>query len=671
MGTDTGICTVCGLDRLDGCTCLDTTDLVLAEDEVVEGEVVDDDQARADDQHDHDPHHVNASMRLLPPPTNPTAVAAQWMDENHAPDGTYLIRRHKNTFFEYTGTSWVEIEEARLRSELYAYTSGGYFVHPKNGMTAWEPTSRKIGDLMEALGALVFLDGSLTAPVWLDGGTEAVVPFANGLLDLETRTLHPHTPAYFGHHLLPFEYDPKATCPRWMQFVGELWPDDPDSIEALQEVMGYLLAGATQQQKLFGLVGPKRSGKGTIGRVLTGLLGAHNVAAPTLSGLTTNFGMSPLIGRPLAIISDARLGRKSDSSVAVERLLSVSGEDSITIDRKYRDPWTGRLPTRFLILTNEIPQFADASGALASRFILLVLDRSWYGREDPTLTDQLLGEASGILTWALEGLDRLTQRGHFDQPPSAREALRRLEDLGAPVGAFVRDRCVVGTGRQVGKDVLWAAWKAWCTDEGRSTPGTKAVFGRDLSAAFPGIKATRPRIDGERVHLYEGICLRAPGDGDDDEGLLRGIPSPTVEKTPDHPDQTPDQTSLVTDRVQTGSEQTRRSEQVVRGGQGSSALYRPQNTTPDQTSAQIPDRPKVKTVAVTVEQPPRKVTKVVAHVVLGPGSIVRRLGGLKSKRFKVKETRGDQVDAWEIESGQAVKLRTFHTDELVLIEEAK
>ena len=89
---------------------------------------------------------------------------------------------------------------------------------------------------------------------------------------------------------------------------------------------------------MFLLVGPKRSGKGTIARVLTGLLGMHNTAAPTLAGLTQNFGLQPLIGKPLAIISDARLGTRADNMIAVERLLSISGEDTLTIDRKYRDP---------------------------------------------------------------------------------------------------------------------------------------------------------------------------------------------------------------------------------------------------------------------------------------------------------------------------------------------
>lgn len=56
------------------------------------------------------------------------------------------------------------------------------------------------------------------------------------------------------------------------------------------------------------IVGPKRSGKGTIARVLTHMLGRDNVANPTLSGLSSQFGLAPLIDKRAAIISDARLG---------------------------------------------------------------------------------------------------------------------------------------------------------------------------------------------------------------------------------------------------------------------------------------------------------------------------------------------------------------------------
>lgn len=77
--------------------------------------------------------------------------------------------------------------------------------------------------------------------------------------------------------------------------------------------------------------------------MIAGLLGVHNCCAPTLSSLTTNFGLQPLVGKQLATVSDARLGTRTDNLVAVERLLSISGEDYITVDRKYQEPWTGKL----------------------------------------------------------------------------------------------------------------------------------------------------------------------------------------------------------------------------------------------------------------------------------------------------------------------------------------
>ena len=120
----------------------------------------------------------------------------------------------------------------------------------------------------------------------------------------------------------------------------------------------------------------------------------------------------------IALVSDARLGQKSDHAAIAERLLSISGEGSTgdRIDRKFLSAWTGRLPTRFLIFTNELPRLADASGALANRFIVLTMQNSFLGNEDPGLTSRLLRELPGILNWAREGYLRLQERGYFVQP---------------------------------------------------------------------------------------------------------------------------------------------------------------------------------------------------------------------------------------------------------------
>jgi putative DNA primase/helicase len=206
-----------------------------------------------------------------------------------------------------------------------------------------------------------------------------------------------------------------------------------------------VLSGRTDFHKIMLLIGPSRSGKGTIARVLAALLGRGNVAGPTLASLGTNFGLSPLLGKPLALVSDARLAGGNVHQV-VERLLSISGEDLLTVDRKYREPWSGKLPSRFLILSNELPRFGDASGAIANRFVVLAMHESFLGKENTRLTEELTTELAGILSWSLDGLDRLAHQGKFTEPKSSIDAILALQDLVSPVAAFVRDRCEVGIG---------------------------------------------------------------------------------------------------------------------------------------------------------------------------------------------------------------------------------
>ena len=257
----------------------------------------------------------------------------------------------------------------------------------------------------------------------------------------------------------------------WLKFLGELWPDDSESIGVLQEWFGYVLTPDTRQQKISMLVGPKRSGKGTIARVLRRVIGEENTAGPTLNSLATNFGLWPLLGKSLAIISDARLSGRTDSSIVVERLLSISGEDAQTIDRKYQEPVTCKLPTRLMILSNELPKLGDASGALASRMILLRLTTSFYGSEDPELTDRLMTELPGILSWSIEGWRRLSERKRFCEPKSSAELSQAMQDLSSPIGEFVRTCCVVGPDCWIPRASLYAAYQGWAETRGRKKRG--------------------------------------------------------------------------------------------------------------------------------------------------------------------------------------------------------
>ena len=84
----------------------------------------------------------------------------------------------------------------------------------------------------------------------------------------------------------------------------------------------------------------------------------------------------------LAIIADARFSGRVDSAAIVERILRITGEDRVDVDRKYQPALTVRLPTRLMIISNDLPRLQDASGALVGRMIVLSLTKSWFGTED-------------------------------------------------------------------------------------------------------------------------------------------------------------------------------------------------------------------------------------------------------------------------------------------------
>ncbi|MEU3182163.1 phage/plasmid primase, P4 family [Streptomyces albidoflavus] len=461
------------------------------------------------------PVPTDSTAEELPAPSNPLAVARRLLPDWQNPEGHLTYRRWRGGWMRWNGTSWREMDEEQMRAGMYRRLEHATYSTPgKDGgepeVREWAPTKQKIANLLDAAGALTLLPADTDAPTWLDRkpselDRSPIVACENGLLRIRDRALLPHTPGFFNLVSVPFAYDPHAQAPAWEAFLADIWPEDHESVAALQEWFGYVLSGRTDQQKILLLTGPPRSGKGTIARVVKELIGKENLAGPTLAGLGSNFGLSTLVGKPLAVISDARLS--GDSTAVVERLLTISGEDTIDIDRKYRALWTGKLPTRLMILTNELPHFGDSSGVIAGRFIALSTTISWLGKENTGLTDALTAEMPGILNWALTGLARLEQTGRITEPTASREAVLTMQDTASPTSAFLRERCITGPTHSIPVDNLWAAWRHWAEDN-NVRPGTKQLFGRNLLSVVPQLRRARPRdADGRQVATYTGITL--------------------------------------------------------------------------------------------------------------------------------------------------------------------
>lgn len=446
---------------------------------------------------------------LVLDPKDPMPSAEHFVQREHDSDHGRTLHHMGGLWYSHVGARYDELPADTVRAATWRFLSEA-LRSTKDGVAPYQPQIGSVSNVIDALKASAHVR-SRELPFWIEGyegpAARDICSMTNGLLHLPTRQLVPHTPGFFNLNALPFAWEPRAPRPdRWLRFLDDLWHDDPQMVEALQELFGYVLTTDTSQQKIFLLLGPKRSGKGTILRVLDALLGRHNIASPTLSSLAGDFGLQQLLGKQLAVIPDARIGKTIDTAIVTERLLMISGEDAVTVDRKHTTSWTGQLPARILIVTNEMPRFGDASGAIASRFIVLETRRTFFGREDRRLHEALLAELPGILLWALDGRERLERRGHFLQPDSAAGAVEEFEELNSPIGEFVKDRCELGG--TVECSLLFDAWRVWCAEQGRDSVGTLQSFARDLRASVAGLHVSRHMVDGERARYFEGVRIR-------------------------------------------------------------------------------------------------------------------------------------------------------------------
>lgn len=441
---------------------------------------------------------------------DPDSIGAAFVKARHVVEQSLTLRRHNDEWLLWTGKNYVTKTDSDMNATIRKWLGRQQLVHNES---IAHPTIHLVNETAAAVQCITNLPAEIEEPTMIVGtgsrpitDPEQVVAFQNGLLDIETGILHQHTPGWFSRNVLDYEYDKQAQCPHWIDFIGEVSETEEDWLDSLQMWFGYNLIADTSQQKLMLFVGPPRSGKGTVCRVLQQVMGKHNFCNPSLSTFSETFGMEPLIGKLAAIVPDAHLGRNADSVRIMECLKSIVGEDHQTIRPIYRQAVNVKLLVRFTISVNELVMFPDASGSMASRTIVLPFRLSHVGNEDTSLGARLATEASGICNWAIEGLHKLKEVRKLLQPAAGMQILDDFSRLSAPIRGFIEDYCVYPTGESTLCTTLRAMWAVWCEENGHE-PGSDGKFGERLYAACPLVKRVLKGKRGDRERRYEGIAL--------------------------------------------------------------------------------------------------------------------------------------------------------------------
>lgn len=381
----------------------------------------------------------------------------------------------------------------------------------------FDPKNADIAELDAALARRCHKSAeSFSPPCWLDSTSKSrpkarnVVVCRNGMVDIDNSAIFsPLSPNFFTFTALPVDYDPNANEPkRFLKFLDEVSGGRRDFIDGIQMLLGLLLTADTSYQVIAQFLGVPRGGKGTLIRVIEALIGKYNIANPSIHSIAAQFGLMGLQTKTLAIFSDYDNHDKQRLLAAGNLFNKLSGEDTVRIDRKHKEPIDIRLLLRLLVAGNKLPDFGEYAPAISHRLRIWDFNVSFAGREDFQLEEKLLAELTGILNFAIRGRLMLREAKRFPETTASAAIKLNMLRLSNAVRAFVLDECALDADASTNKDTLYRHYELYCRASGVRFVKSKDEFGLELLSLYPEqIRQYRPKIDGKRYQHYAGIKL--------------------------------------------------------------------------------------------------------------------------------------------------------------------
>ncbi len=336
------------------------------------------------------------------------------------------------------------------------------------------------------------------------------MPVENGLLNLTTFELTPHTPDKIFTFKLETAYLPGKKCPKFMKYFNETLPNK-EAQQVVQEFSGYTLMPAFPHHYFLFMIGEGRNGKGTLVRTLTGILGVENVAAVPLDQLDGKhrFVVATLFGKLMNICSEP-----STKELHPQILKKVTGQDLVHGEIKNKQNPLNFIPfAKWFVLANELPPVNDTTLSFWDRLQLVEYTQNFTDEKGNKITDIELqwlndpDERAGILNWMIMGLKRLKEQGGITQTKTMKQKKLEYKKASDSIGAFLLDpdQCMYGSILGTLRDALYDAYKNYAEEQGITIETSGKFIAR--VKLLPNVVTRQKRIGGKPKRIWKGIGL--------------------------------------------------------------------------------------------------------------------------------------------------------------------
>ena len=283
------------------------------------------------------------------------------------------------------------------------------------------------------------------------------------------------TPDIFTTNLLPYDYNPNAQCPRWLQYLNEVFLSNQETINFVQEAVGYAFHKKIPKPAPFFLIGPGSNGKSVYIDTLTSLCGEENVSNISLNLLSNELYILDLFGKMINVSSET----PNKKYINTDLIKAVVGGDWVTGRELYKRPSKFQPFAKHYLAMNQLPRIEDNTHGMWRRIHVIEFPHKFTEDEmDVEMTEKLRTELSGIFNWALEGYKRLRmQKFIFSESQSMRISKKQYKTQSNSALDYI-SRHFVGADDEhsVALKNEYERYRQFCEEEGHKSPYTKKEF---------------------------------------------------------------------------------------------------------------------------------------------------------------------------------------------------
>ena len=411
-----------------------------------------------------------------------------------------LAVRYDYQFYQYKDNYWQKLSDRKLKKLLYRHFN--YLV--KNAWTA--------GLQAQYMSTLINLCRDTDELIQGDD----YINLKNGLYNLDKWEFQPHNKEVFTPIQIPLSYDPdnEPECPNFIEFLHDIFNNDKELIDLVQEIIGYCLTNSSKAHKLFLFYGNGRNGKSVLADIIEALVGKENTTHIPLKSFNVSFELADIVDKKLNTATE-----NDKLTIKTEMLKSLSAGDPVLINPKHEKPFSHTPTTKLIFAVNRLPHSADTSEGFKDRLCIVPFNNkytynpvnSWERMRDPNITEKLMQELDGIFVFALKGLRRLVDNNYqFTRSKEADKILGEYIASINPFADFISTKIIADSNSRIEKTRLHKHFRTWADSQGYTNHASISARAFYLDFEFTlqsmNISCIEKKSSGTR--FYQGIKLQ-------------------------------------------------------------------------------------------------------------------------------------------------------------------